>query len=227
MGKVIAKSASYGTSPPREGFEQVVGRLSPTDRDRILQAMIECCAERGYRASTVEEVLLRADVDRAAFDALFAGKEQCACAAVDKVMSEALASVGSIDAGVESGAGAALEVLALFERRPSYAHFALREARQGGTAAMRERYESGLRLLAMSVERARALGTEVEAPSSAARAAIGGVEAVLRRELESGAERPLVELLPSFVYAVLVPLAGSELALAQAGAAARLVEAEG
>jgi hypothetical protein len=77
----------------------------------------------------------------------------------------------------------------------------------------------------MSVERVRGLSPEDRSPSGAARAAIGGAEAVLRREVHAGRRERFGDLLPRFIYAVLAPLVGQREALREAAGAARLLEA--
>jgi AcrR family transcriptional regulator len=190
--------------------------------------MTECCAERGYEETRVEDVIGRAGVSRQSFDDLFSGKEDCALAALDRVMSEILASVGSIDSAGEAdlgrGIGAGKTMLELIGARPSYPQLALVQARQGGSERMHERYKSGLQMLVLMVERARDFSSQSPASTEgAARAALGGVEAVVRRELAAGRAEQLPRLLPDFVYGVLVPLIGQEAALRQSVAASQLL----
>lgn len=197
--------------------------LAVSDRDRILQAMADCCAEFGYRATTIDAVLERAAVRRESFDSLFAGKEDCALAALNKIVSETLARVSMIDADE----GSALErrtleiraILELLVDRPSFARLAMVDARQGGSARMRAAYESAARVLALMLERAGAGALGVGRPM-AARAALGGAEALVRRELTVGETADLPRILPDLVYAALVPFVGQGEALRQAKLAA-------
>jgi AcrR family transcriptional regulator len=227
MGKVIAKSASNGTSPPRAGFEQVARSLSPTDRDRILQAMIECAAERGYLQTSVTDVLARADVRREVFEALFKDKEECAVAALRMISSEAMRYPGPLEAGTEpplmselSGIKALVELMAA---RPGYAYFSCVEARQGGTSRMHEIYESSARVLCAMIERARGPDDGAERPG-AVRAALGGAEAVVRREIAAGRSARVPRLIPDLTYSVLVPVLGQREALRQHARIGALLE---
>lgn len=204
--------------------------LAVSDRDRILQAMADCCAERGYRSTTVDAVCRRAAVDRESFDLLFAGREDCALAALNKIVSETLARISMID----SGESLALErrtfeiraVLELLADRPSFAKLAAIDARQGGSDRMHSAYESAARVLALMLERVGA-GAMGVGERMAARAAIGGAEALMRRELAVGGMGDLPRLLPDLVYASLVPFVGQGEALRQANLAAKLVAKEG
>jgi AcrR family transcriptional regulator len=198
--------------------------LSLGERDRILQAMTECCAEHGYAETTIEHVLTRAAVDQRSFDALFATKEDCAVAAITRVASKILGAAASSERGAGettpfAGLRAILELLA---ERPAYARFGYIEARQGGTVRMRETYEAGTRALGALVEQLGESAPESEGSSpQRARAAVGGAEALLRREVAAGRAERLPELLSVFAYGMLVMFVGPEQAAIQARAVAR------
>jgi AcrR family transcriptional regulator len=202
--------------------------LAISDRDRILQAMADCCAEAGYGETTLEEVLKRADVDHEDFTSHFAGKEDCALAALNKIVSETLARISMAKSNTQEATGErgveGRAVLELIQTRTSFAKLALVESRQGGTTRMHDAYESASRVMALMLERS---GSDGERPNTAARAALGGAEAVVRRELAAGRVVQLSSFLPDFVYAVLVPFVGQGEALRQAKLAARLAVEEG
>jgi AcrR family transcriptional regulator len=218
--------------PPGGDPEMAGGILSPTDRDRILQAMTECCAERGYRETTVKEVTDRAQVRLETFETLFADKEECAVAATNRVASEVLATVSTVGSGerseLERGLAGVKGILALMAARPSYAGLGYIQARQGGTERMHEAYESGVRVLTVMIERiGRLVGGEAARPSQTTRAALGGAEAVVRREIAAGRTERLPQLLPELLYSVLVPFVGQEEALRQARMIERHLGKEG
>lgn len=225
---IETRTKSGAGQPPLAGPGAGAGLLSPTDRDRILQALTECCAERGYRETTVEEVIERADVRREDFDTLFAGKEDCAVAALNKIVSETLARISMAHPRtggvVERRKYEVKALLELMAAQPGFAWLGYVESRQGGTPRMHHSYESAARVLALMMERA---GGAAEKHEAAARAALGGAEAILRRELSAGRAEQLPQLLPDFVYAALVPFVGQREALRQAKEAARAVAGEG
>jgi AcrR family transcriptional regulator len=201
--------------------------LAVSDRERILQAMADCCAESGYAGTTVEAVLERAGVEPQSFENHFASKEDCALAALNKIVSETLAriSMTSADAAgaVERRKYEGKAILELMAARPSFAKLGFIESRQGGTERMHGAYESGARVLALMMERLGGAGGS----ATTARAALGGAEAVIRRELAAGRAAGLPQLLPDFVYAVLVPFVGQGEALRQAKLATTVVAEEG
>lgn len=202
--------------------------LSVSDRDRILEAMASCCAEAGYAETTVEAVLDRAGVSPESFEAHFADKEDCALAALNKIVSETLARISMAEPRsadvVERRKFEVKAILELMAAQPGFAWLGYIEARQGGTARMHDSYESAARVLALMMQRA---GQAAEKHGVAARAALGGAEAVVRRELAAGRAAQLPGLLPDFVYAALVPFVGQREALRQAKEAARVAAGEG
>jgi AcrR family transcriptional regulator len=195
--------------------------LATSDRERVLQAMAECCAERGYAETTVEAVLERAGVEPESFASYFSGKEDCALAAFNKIVSETLARISMANAdgsdAIERRTHAARAILELMAGQPSFAKLALVESRQTGSKRMHHAYESAAGVLALMIDRLGKAGGD-SAPT--ARAALGGAEAVIRRELASGRSARLPQLMPDFVYAVLVPFVGQREALRQAKLAA-------
>ncbi len=201
--------------------------LSATERDRILQAMADCCAERGFGETSVEDVIERAGVRRDDFDSHFSDKESCALAALNKIVSETLAAVSTAPPQGSEAERHAAQILAISElmsTRPSFARLGYIEARQGGTAQMHDSYESAAHVLALMMERTQTTGARP--PSGAARAALGGAEAVVRRELVAGRIGQLGRLLPDFLYAALVPFVGQGEALRQSRLARQLIAEE-
>ena len=201
--------------------------LAVSDRDRILQAMAECCTESGYAETTVDAVIARAGVAPKDFESHFAGKEDCALAALNKIVSETLARISMAgsesDDVVERRKFEGKAILELLADRPSFATLGFVESRQGGTPRMRDAYDSAARVLALMMERIGDAGTA----NASARAALGGPEAVIRRELAAGRSARLPQLLSDFVYAVLVPFVGQREALRQARLAAGVAAEEG
>jgi AcrR family transcriptional regulator len=90
-------SSKTGSQPPRFGDPLPRGRhkLSREDvlasqRARIVSAMLDCAAAKGYSATTVTDVVSTARVSRNAFYELFDDKEDCFLAACDESWRELL-----------------------------------------------------------------------------------------------------------------------------------------
>jgi AcrR family transcriptional regulator len=202
------------------------GVFSISDRDRILDAMAACCADNGYEEITTETVIDRAGVAPESFHSLFADKEDCALAALNKLVSETLAQISMTSTraeGIEQRKFEVKAILELMAAQPSFAWLGFVVARQGGTARMHDSWESAAGVLALVMAR---LGEGAGRPGASARASLGGAEAVVRRELAAGRVATLSQLLPDFVYAALVPFVGQREALRQSKLAARLAAEE-
>ena len=191
--------------------------LSPSERERILAAIAELCATRGYAELTVAEVLERSGVSVEVFDELFPDKEQCAKAAVDVILAEVMAVVSANYSADRSQRDsyllAIMAILELLAARPGFAYISFIGARQMAPTSLGEGLETGARLLSAMLERLREEGDVAAVPASAARAALGGAEAVVRREIVAGRAQTLPRHLPDFVYAATVPFLGQEEAL--------------
>ncbi|MBV9166786.1 MAG: helix-turn-helix transcriptional regulator, partial [Solirubrobacterales bacterium] len=51
--------------------------VASNQRERIIDALAAVCARKGYRATTVEDVIAEAGVSRRTFYDLFTSKQQC------------------------------------------------------------------------------------------------------------------------------------------------------
>jgi len=204
--------------------------LSPSERERILRAMVELCSERGYEATTVAAVSGRAGVSEEVFAGLFASKEACATDAHAAILSEVLVIVGGSYSPDHSewesvifGVQAILEFMAA---NPSVARMGYVVARQLGPSKLKDSYETGIRAVAAMMDRGRAYSTLRSQPSTTARAALGSAEAIVRREVMAGRAEQLPRLLPDFVYAATVPFLGQVEALRLSRQAQRMLDGQ-
>jgi AcrR family transcriptional regulator len=187
-------------------------------KNRLLAAMAELCVEQGYLETTIEDVVALAGVPRAAFDRDFKDKEDCAAEAVGASLVKGLAAVGagySFDRSERESAVEALRaLLEAFARDRTLAYLAMQGSRQMMPPSSLAHYQSGFAILTATLDRLRSevAGGDV-LPSSAARAAIGGAEAVVRREIAAGRVEDLLKLLPDIVYSATVPFLGQDEAL--------------
>jgi AcrR family transcriptional regulator len=194
------------------------GRLELDSRQALIEAMAVSCMERGYWETRVEDLLAATGLSRADFDRHFESKLSCAVAAIEAILAEGievLAEAYSADTSqLESTRAALGGLLQLFARRPVLARLAFIDSRQSMPAAALRRYESGFAILTAMLDRLREEGSEAgPPPSTAARAAIGVGEALVRRELAAGRAERLPQLLPTLIYAASVPFFGQAEAL--------------
>jgi len=199
------------------GHASVRSAVGP-ERDRLVEAMAVSCAGRGYLETSIEDVCADAGIPRAAFERHFDGKEECALAAVEEILGAALAAVAgaySPDTSEwESALQALRALLELFASRPALASLAFIDSRQMMPARALERYKSGFAILTAMLDRLREDSDDGGlAPAIGARAAIGGGEALVRREIAAGRADQLPRILPDLVYAATAPFLGQEEAL--------------
>lgn len=201
--------------------------VAHSQRERILVAMAESCATRGFNATTIADICAPAGVSRATFYELFEDKEDCFHAAMEVSLADAMGRILSAYSPDKPWArmvrDAAAEFLDLLASRPAFARMALVEAPADGERAF-ELYSSGKRVLQSLLEQARRDPVEEEAiPSSAARAALSGAESLIVGQILAGNAERLRELLPDVVYITTVPYLGQDEALRQSREAERLL----
>ena len=180
---------------------------------RLVRAMAECVAERGYAHTTVAHVVARAGVSRKTFYEHFADKEACFLAAYDVcaqiLEARILAAAGADPADLEG---------ALRERLTAYfegladerllARAFLVEVQGAGPAALARRaaiHERWAALIGFLHAQARAADPSLpELPPAVARAALGAVHEIVVDALEGdGDVLGLIDLAVSIQTALL------------------------
>lgn len=180
--------------------------------------MATVCSERGYAETSLEEVLEQAGASASAFSENFADKEECALAAIGLILAESTAAASVAYSpetadrdGVLRGIRAMLE---LWAARPSFADMGYIQSRQTMPRAGYEVYAAGVKMMASMVDRMRECAVEdVRVPPTTARGVLGGIEALIRREIVAGRAEELPQLLPDIAYMAMVPFLGQEEAL--------------
>jgi AcrR family transcriptional regulator len=192
-----------------------------SQRERLVQAMAECCAEKGYAETTIYDIVSRAGVSKRSFYANFENKEECFEAAVDRfltlvneVVADARADEGK--PWVEMVRDAIRGLLETLAARPELTKLAFLETLAAGPTAY-DRYSAGERVLISLFELGREVAPEdLETPPRAARAALGGAQALVVDQLIAERTDRLPDLLPDMLYIALVPYLGQEEALRHA-----------
>jgi AcrR family transcriptional regulator len=213
---------------PAGGDSQGSGERS--QQARSFDALAELCAEKGYPAVTVADIVARAHISRATFYGLFRDKEACFLAAYDAVLARFLGDV--ISACLRPGLSwpeqirIGLETILSFgAAEPLFTRMCLIDMLSAGPAA-RERYRSGIRVLASFVDSGRAQAPDGEhVPPGVATSLVGGIAVVIRDEIRAGRTNDLPRLLPDLLYPALVPYVGQDRALAEARASDALATA--
>jgi AcrR family transcriptional regulator len=196
-----------------------------SQRERILDAVANLSASKGYAAVTVKDIAEQAAVSLDAFYEHYAGKEDAFLVAYEVGHARGLTIVGhAYDAEPDWRTAIRAAISALFDflaSEPAFAHLALVDARVA-TDRTAERASKGVsvyaQLLMPGFEAARGRNGP---PAVAVEAIVGGIfELCLSYTLQGRAE-VLSELVPRATYFALAPFVGPE-------EAARLaVESEG
>jgi AcrR family transcriptional regulator len=187
------------------------GYVAQDQRVRIMRALTEILAERGFARATVGLVVSRARVSTRTFYQLFAGLEECLIAIMDSVLEQslALASRELLDAacwqdGVRSILAA---ILTFFDREPKLARVCIVETLAGGPTVLthRERLIEAFRLLV--IER-----VEREVPQISPLAAEGVTSLVLgimHAHIVADKPGPFTELLGPLLGLTMAPYLGA------------------
>ncbi|MFL5832656.1 MAG: TetR/AcrR family transcriptional regulator [Solirubrobacterales bacterium] len=186
-----------------------------TQRQRIVDAMIECCAEKTYAATTIADIVGRARISRTTFYKHFSEKRACFDAAVDycvRELSEVAASAHSeTDGPADATRKAATAVLDCLSQRPSLAQMLSGDSIAVDPAVIERYRRATIPALGALWERD---GDDPE-PHLDPRLAFGQAQVLLLNQIATGNSVQLPQLLPEIVYLAVSPYGGHEEALRQ------------
>lgn len=182
-----------------------------TRRQAILEAMVRVVGRKGYKPTSVADVIAEADVSRTTFYKHFEDKRECFLAAYDMLTERVLAEViERCDAGlpwverVQAGLATLVEMFAL---DPELARTAIVEVSAAGADA-RQRHWNAISRFTEFLEDGEELADGRELPENIALMAAGAVSGLIFDELLTGRAERLPQMLPDLVFALLVPYIG-------------------
>ncbi|HEU4463097.1 MAG TPA: helix-turn-helix domain-containing protein [Solirubrobacterales bacterium] len=195
-------------------------------RARVLDAAVAMFAEKGYPATTVDDLVVAAKIGVGSFYAFFSGKEQCLLAAYDRIAEEARAAVvasASEGASWPDGVCRGLRrLLTWIQAEPTAAQVALVEIQTGGPEAV-ARYEESLAAAGRALGGGRqSLARNRRLPESLEQTTVNGVAWLLRRRLTAGESEAILGLYKELGEMILEPYIGAKRAkkaVAQSAAA--------
>jgi AcrR family transcriptional regulator len=174
--------------------------LSRHQRARIIGAAIAVFAKRGYRATTIDNIVSAAGSSVGGFYGLFEGKEDCFLQTYETVIADARLRV---EAGVPSNGSwesqliaALIAILRAMEDDPFAARVAVVEVQTAGLVAL-ERHQETLSSIVPFLRRGRSLlpsGNSL--PPRLEDASIAGAAWLLRHRLVRGEDKGIITLLP-------------------------------
>jgi AcrR family transcriptional regulator len=204
---------SNSTERPMPGRQPARAELA-TDRERarIVYALAEEAAEKGYPEVTVADVVRRAGIARSTFYECFRSKEDCFLETQRYAMAAALERV--VAAGgmaenwpqrVSAGLAAFLEFVV---EEPALARAGMVDALAAGPAAV-ECYQESQRAFVSLFRLGRDVSRQgVEMPESLDEAVIGGVFWIVHQRLAVSEGTSILDLLPELIEFALAPYLG-------------------
>jgi AcrR family transcriptional regulator len=208
--------------PSARGTQTKPARVKPTrpllprefvavhKRRRIMDAIAELTAERGYEATSIADIVRRAGVARKTMYDNFEGKEEVFLTALQSAITEALqrteagceAAGGAWRQRVEGGLAALLTYVA---EQPSYARMAMIES-LSATPASSARYDHAVQQFIELL--ARSVPSGGERPDTTEETVVGGTAWILHQKIRRGEAGEALDLLPELTEFVLSPYHG-------------------
>lgn len=195
------ESTWVGEPLPRGRHKLDPGTVRASQRERLIRAMLETVAERGYEATTVPDVVARARVSRNAFYEFFSDKTNCFIAACDEEAADLLevvlrfASARSWSVALRQGTRA---YLAWWAQRPAFARAYFIGLPAAGEPAVAQRERGYARFRDVFQELGRQARTEQRGlaplPEIAPRALVLAITELVAEEVRAGRTESLPAL---------------------------------
>jgi AcrR family transcriptional regulator len=184
---------------------------SETRRDLILAAMVRVVGRKGYKDTSVADVIEEAGVSRTTFYKHFDDKHDCFLAAYERMVDQVFATIVAECDGERSWASRVrrgLETLIeIFSLEPELARTAVVEVAAAGADARKLHWDAMNRFKGY-LEAGRELEHDKELPEQISVMAVGAVAGLIFDELVAGRAEQLPELMPDLLFAMLVPYLG-------------------
>lgn len=187
-----------------------------TTRDRLLDALVELAAERGYDAVEVAEIAAHAGLAEADFQAHFATKQDCAVAALEQMGNDHLRKVRAAyeaqPCWPDSLRAAAYAHADWIAENPKKARFGLFDALWAGelASAIRDRF---FRENSAMIDAGRAVAPDPDSiPASTAESVVGAITGVMARGFSRTGDPDPHSFVPEMMYLAVRPYLGEQVA---------------
>lgn len=180
-------------------------------RRRIMDAIAELTAEKGYDATKIGDIVRSAGVARKTLYDNFEGKEEVFLATFDAAVEEAVRRIDEACAKVEGGWDERLEAgLAAFlgyvAERPALARMCMIEALSATPAANR-RYEDAVKRFVGMTE--RTVPRDDRLPETIGETLVGGVAWIVYQKIRRNETEQVPDLLPELTEFMAAPYLGA------------------
>lgn len=187
-----------------------------TQQQRIIDAMIESCAEKTYAATTITDIVARARISRTTFYKQFDDKRSCfdstIAHCIEMLQGAAAASHSADDSPADAARKAAGAVLEAMAARPGVAQLLTGDAIAVDPKVV-DRYRKA------TIPALEALwATDGKAPEKRGdpNLAFGQAQVLILNLVTAGEPKRLPQILPEIVYLAVAPFGGHEEAVRQA-----------
>jgi AcrR family transcriptional regulator len=190
--------------PGRHGLPRDI--VAESQRERLMNGVVEAVAEHGYAATTIARITAAAGISRRTFYEHFEGKEDCFLAAYETieshVLDQMLGAPGAGEAWPERVHARLAALLDLLSGDAAVSRFFLVEPLAAG-GEVAARYREAMQLLAATLRPEPApSGLDFEIRDQAL---VGGLATLIVRRLNAGGAERLPDLLPDLVELTLSP----------------------
>jgi AcrR family transcriptional regulator len=181
---------------------------------RMINAITELVAERGYQKTTIDSIAKSARVSLKTFYEHYANKEECFLAAFDTDVEAAAEVFGELldpDMPWPDRMATGIEIfLEMVVAEPARAKLCLVASQSAGSTVF-SRYQAELEKIASHLREGRALNPMAsKMPEGLEVAIVGGIAWLIHQRLVSGERDELKDLLPEIVQLTLTPYVGRE-----------------
>jgi AcrR family transcriptional regulator len=176
-------------------------------RRRFADALARECAERGFRDTTVAQVVARAGTSRNSFYEIFSNREEAFMSLLELGGEDLFARIeGGCEAGGEDAwarvEGGLSELVKWIAERPYDAHVCLVEAASATPASLARQQEGVTRIVAMLRESAP---NGTPRPPTLEEFLVGGIHSVLSHLIVAGETERAPTLVPDLSALLLAP----------------------
>jgi AcrR family transcriptional regulator len=187
--------------------------VAQNQRERLLVALADCLAEKGYERTTVASIGKRAGVSKSDFYKQFESKDACFLAAYDRAVERIRGQTVEACAGGPDWARRVLaalrSLLDMLAAEPAQAQLVLVEGLRAGRGVY-DRYQVALQgFVPLLREGAPTPGNGQAPPEATDEAVVGGIASLLARRVLAGETAHLPELLPDVAEFALTPYLGT------------------
>jgi AcrR family transcriptional regulator len=192
-----AESLRERRLPPGRSADREAARRD--QRERLLAAMVASCAEKGYEATSVEDLLRASGVSRATFYEQFDDKLSCFRATEEEILAGAVSAIaeelGRPDSGAVERPRAALEAFVrVVVAQPHAARVCLVESYAAGEAGIEPVRRAIDWIVRLAGNAAEEMPDRAEMPPELLRGIVGGLYQVIYGRLFARREGELPDL---------------------------------